>query len=569
MTDDIRFPRRTLIRGIAAGSLLPLLGANLLGCSGGGGNGPRTEATFNHGIASGDPLTDRVIIWTRVTPERPAPVRVEWELATDPDFSDIVGAGRGNTDDTVDYTVKVDVEGLEPGQTYYYRFRVRDRLSPVGTTRTLPVGSVAAVSFAVLSCSNYPAGYFNVYREVSQLELDAVLHLGDYIYEYARDGYASQRAEEFGRVSEPAEEILSLADYRVRYGQYRTDADLQAAHAAHPFIVVWDDHEIANDSWREGAENHDPASEGDFAGRRAAAIQAWYEWLPVRPPTAVDEVIYRRFEYGDLVDLLMLDTRQVGRDRQLAYADYSNGGTIDVASARAATVDPARTLMGREQLDWLKARLTESNARWQVLGQQVLMGRMVLPSPIIEALDPDNPDLAGGTAAVLTALAAKNKPPEQRTAEEQALLDSAIPYNLDAWDGYGFERDDLYFHARQVGSRLIGLAGDTHNAWANQLTAPDGSVVGAEFATASVSSPGLEDFLGEDTARGFASLMVTLIDDLRYANLVERGYLTVRFTPAEAAASWRFVDRIDATDYAVDDSLSMDMSVSAEDLGLG
>ncbi len=568
MPDSTNLKRRALLRGMAAGSLLPLVGGNLLGCSSGGSDRPDNPASFDHGVASGDPLTDRVIIWTRVSPERSGPVRTRWELATDAEFDSVVAEGRGDTDDSVDYTVKVDVEGLEPGRTYFYRFAVMDRLSPVGTTRTLPRGQVAAAGFAVLSCSNYPAGLFNVYREVAALDVDAVVHLGDYIYEYARDGYASADAEALGRLSEPAQEILDLADYRTRYAQYRGDPDLQAAHAAHPFIVVWDDHEIANDAWREGAENHDPETEGSYGERRLAAIQAWYEWLPVRPPTGADEVIYRQFLYGDLVDLLMLDTRHVGRDLQLAYADLSSGDMIDVAATRAAVGDSNRSLLGEDQLAWLTERLTASTARWQVLGQQVLMGRMALPAPIIDALDPADPDLEGGTAAVLTAFAARSTPPDERTAEQQALLDSAIPYNLDAWDGYGFERDRLYFHARQVGSRLISLAGDTHNAWASRLTTPEGEVVGVEFATASVSSPGLEDFLGADNAAAFAPLIVALIDDLQYANLVDRGFLVVNFTRSEARASWRFVTTTASADYGVDTEKSMDLKVSATDFSL-
>ncbi|MCB1843146.1 MAG: alkaline phosphatase D family protein, partial [Halioglobus sp.] len=355
MTQSSHLKRRTLIKGMAASTLLPLLGANLVGCSDGSDNlGNSVLADFLHGVASGDPLTDRVILWTRLTPRGEGLVRVAWEVSTDESFSNIVASGSGTTSAEVDYTVKVDAEGLQPGSQYYYRFSSDDTVSPLGRTRTLPAGSAAAASFAVVSCSNYPAGFFNVYREVAQQELDAVLHLGDYLYEYAPGGYASANAEAYGRVVQPPNELFSLADYRTRYAQYRTDEDLQAAHGRHPFITVWDDHEIANDAWRDGAENHDPATEGDYAARKMAAIQAWYEWQPVRPPTDVNEVIYRRFQYADLLDLLMLDTRIIGRDEQFVYPDFVSGGMIDVAAARAAFGDSNRSLLGEEQRAWLR-----------------------------------------------------------------------------------------------------------------------------------------------------------------------------------------------------------------------
>ncbi len=556
MTDHPHLRRRTLVKGIAAASLLPLLTGNLLGCSDSSDALPVPEgvaADFNHGLASGDPLTDRVIIWTRVTPREQGFVTVEWEVASDDSFANMVASGRGNTDESVDFTVKVDVTDLSPGSTYFYRFRVLDVVSTTARTRTAPAGATASASFAVVSCSNYPAGYFHVYREVAAQPVDAVLHLGDYIYEYAPGGYASANAEALDRVVQPAGELLSLADYRTRYAQYRTDPDLQAAHSAHPFIVVWDDHEIANDAWREGAENHDPATEGDYSERRAAAIQAWYEWLPVRPPATEQEIIYRRLPYGDLVDLIMLDTRVIGRDKQFVYPDFVSGGRIDVEATRAAIAAPDRTLLGAEQLAWLEAQLIDSTARWQVLGQQVLMARYPLPAPILEALEPSisgGDALGAGTAAVLAAVAAKNKAPEDRTPEEQALLDSAVPYNLDAWDGYAFERDRVLEVARQMNSRLVALAGDTHNAWASQLLAATGEVVGVELATASVSSPGLEAVLGVGAAGLFAPLISVLVDDLVYANLLDRGYLVTRFDAEEVTAQWRYVTTIDTVEYS-------------------
>ncbi len=559
--------RRKLLKGMAAGSMLPLLGGNLLACSDRGE--PGVPASFNHGVASGDPLEDRVILWTRATPEGEGPVRVRWEVASDAGFENIIAAGEGMTSAAVDYTVKVDAEGLQAGSRYFYRFGVGERLSPVGRTSTLPAGSVASASFAVVSCSNYPAGFFNVYREVAKAEVDAVLHLGDYIYEYERDGYAGERAAEFGRLSEPEHELIALDDYRIRYGQYRGDEDLQAAHAAHPFIVVWDDHELANDTWHSGAENHDPAVDGDFHERIAAAIQAWYEWMPVRPPASTHEIIYRQFRYGDLVDLLMLDTRLVGRDQQINLGDFSNEQGMDIAAARAAIDDSGRTLLGEAQNRWLEERVKTSKADWQLLGQQVLVGSYTVPAPVFGALArraEDENAMADAVAKLRYAVAASELPAEERTAEQQGFLDSAIPFNMDAWDGFGHNREQLLQTAAAAGSRLVAVAGDTHNAWASELRDRAGNRVGIEFDTPSVRSPGLESILGREAADAFEAALPELSAELAYTNLKDRGYLVVSFSPDAVEASWRFVSNIDSRDYSLLDDRARDMRVAADDL---
>ena len=516
------------------------------------------------GVASGDPTEDGVIIWTRATPEADGLVRITWEVAEDDSFDAVVASGSGTTSADVDYTVKVDVSGLDAGATYHYRFRVGDTSSPTGRTRLPGAGATDNVRFAVISCSNYPAGFFNVYREIAGAELDAVLHLGDYIYEYDKDGYASERAEEFGRVSEPENELYSLEDYRTRYAQYRGDPDLQAAHGAHPFINVWDDHEIANDAWKDGAQNHDPETEGSFDDRVAAALQAFYEWTPIRPPSTNREIIYRQFRYGDLVDLLMLDTRLIGRDLQVNYTDFYNGESIDVDTARAAVNDSNQELLGGDQTDWLKDRLTNSTARWQVLGQQVLVGRYLLPEPVTRAFaglaTPEE-----GISALLASESAKATPEPLRTPEQQALLDSALPYNPDAWDGYGFNRDEIIDHAAALGSRLVTLAGDTHNAWATQLTDSSGNPAGVEFATASVTSPGF-DQLGVETAALLETPLVFLIDDLKYANLTDRGYMVVTFEQDTATSDWIFVSSIESTTYELLEERANTIRVSADDL---
>ena len=577
MTDLPDLKRRSLIKALAGTTLVPLLGSNLIACSGSSNgsdnSGPvmSVPADFLHGVASGDPLPDRVIIWTRVTPQSEGEVRIEWEMAGDPDFTTVIAEGSGATSAAVDYTVKVDVEGLEPGTVYYYRFRTDGKTSVAGKTRTLPVGSIQTASFVVVSCSNYPAGYFNVYREIANQEVDAVLHLGDYLYEYGSEGYASDRAEALGRVVEPKNELLSLSDYRKRYAQYRSDGDLQAAHAAHPFVIVWDDHEVANDSWSGGAENHDSDTEGDYAERKMMAIQAWHEWLPVRPPASMNDIIYRRVQYGDLLDLLMLDTRVIGRDEQFTYDDFATDGIIDVDKARAGFDDSNRTLLGSEQLEWLREQLSQSSAQWQVLGQQVLSGRYSVPASLIEALDPnltDEINLDKGVAALLAAVDAKSTPPSERSPEQQALVDSAVPYNLDAWDGYGFERDQLLTFATQLDSKLVVLAGDTHNAWTSQLTTTDGNIAGVEFGCTSVRSPGFdgEALLGPANATLFGPLVVGLIDDLKYANLVGRGYLSLQFSREDVVATHHFITTVDSKDYAEDQAALATFTVQRENM---
>jgi alkaline phosphatase D len=255
------------------------------------------SGAFPHGVASGDPLTDRVVVWTRVTIPNPGEfVTVEWDMASDPGFNRIVQRGITSTSAAYDYTVKVDVGRLQAGTTYYYRFILRGvGTSPIGRTKTLPLGSVSRLRFAVASCSNYPAGLFNAYRLIAgRADLDFVIHLGDYIYEYGEGTFGS--GQTLGRIPSPNREIVTLGDYRMRYAQYRSDLDLQEVHRQHPFIVVWDDHESANDAWRDGAQNHQPDTEGEWAVRKAVATQAWHEWMPVRENPSLGQ-IYRTFRF--------------------------------------------------------------------------------------------------------------------------------------------------------------------------------------------------------------------------------------------------------------------------------
>ncbi|MEQ9462351.1 MAG: alkaline phosphatase D family protein [Haliea sp.] len=506
-----------------------------------------SAAQFVHGVASGDPASDSVLLWTRATSAAgEAALELAWELAEDAGFARVIRRGQAQATAERDYTVKVEARDLRPGTDYFYRFSARDSQSVAGRTRTLPAAGVRRVRLAVFSCANFPAGYFHAYREGSRVaDLDAFVHLGDYLYEYGTGGYATGRAHELGR-SLPADnsgELYSLADYRKRYALYRTDPDLQALHAAAPCIAVWDDHEVANDAWRDGAENHSD-EEGDFGERKLAALRAWYEWLPVRPPVAEgSEQIYRSFDFGDLLSLHMLDTRIIGRDRLLEYRDYvdSASGAMDQERFRNDLLRPGRSLLGGAQLAWLGERLAASEARWQLLGQQVLMAKMHLPAELLGVEDlTDLPPLVAEFAELKAALLQG----AEIGAEQQARLQRVTPYNLDAWDGYPVEREQLYALARQLGKRLVVLAGDTHNAWYSRLHDQRGNEIGVELATASVSSPGMEQYLGldDDAARELAEAMALLVDELQYCNLHQRGFMLLTVTPGALESDWLFVD---------------------------
>ena len=549
-----RFTRRNFIKAALAASSGVLVSTPLQAMS-----RPElpSEVTFQHGVASGDPLQDAVILWTRATPVKNSEpvdqVKVTWELARDREFTEVLRRGSASTDLARDYTVKIDVRGLKPNTSYFYRFIGAGAQSPVGRTKTLPEDGVEQVKLAIFSCSNYPAGYFNAYQLAAQSDdLDAVLHLGDYIYEYPTGGYATERSAEIGRAlpEDNSGELLSLTDYRKRYALYHTDAGLQALHGAAPFIAVWDDHEIANDTWKGGAQNHSP-DEGDFFARRAAAIQAYYEWLPIRPPQGERHPqIYRSFRFGGLLDLHMLDTRVIGRDEQIDFSSYiGEDGQLDAQSFAAALADPARSLLGEQQLRWLEKALEKSDSHWQLLGQQVLMGKMHLPAEIMLSF------AAGGKenpTAELAALKAASLRGEPLSDAQRARLEQVVPYNLDAWDGYVMEREALYRRVAELQKNLVVVAGDTHNAWFNHLKDAGGRTIGLEFATPSVSSPGMESYLklDEKSAAELAQGMPLLIDDLQYCNLHQRGYLALTFSREEVQAEWKFIDNIDSTEFA-------------------
>ncbi|OTU44622.1 alkaline phosphatase [Acinetobacter pittii] len=572
-----KISRRELIQKSLFGFGALSLPVAFTGCNDGSDEeGPETQADFLHGVASGDPLQDKVILWTRLTPvDLNARLRVTWEIAIDDQFKQNLKTGTVQTNKTDDFTVKVDATGLQAGMTYYYRFRFGSKVSPVGQTKTLPV-TTNKVSFAVCSCSNYPAGYFYVYREMAKQNVDVLIHLGDYIYEYGADGYATEDAAKLGRTlpSDNNKEIIKLDDYRKRYALYRQDKDLQSVHQRHPFIVIWDDHELANDTWREGAENHQ-SNEGPFLERKLAALQAYFEWMPIRPVSSTDHLnIYRQFNFGSLVQLTMLDTRIIARDKQLEYKDYMIASGLDAQKFQADLTDPKRTLMGYTQRDWLVDKLKQSTATWNVIGQQVLMSKMWIPAELLASLGQIT---SGGTSsdtlakmnAQITELVTLKLRLEQGdptlTVQEKARVTTLVPYNLDAWDGYYAEREFLYAKLAEFNKKIIVLAGDTHNAWASYLYSQKGEYVGVELATSSVSSPGLEKYLSIPLAQlqQFEFAFTTLIDELAYCNLNQRGYLMVTLDDKQVQSDWIFVDSIKNAEYKVDSSRSYQLVLDA------
>lgn len=541
--------RRSLLRSAVLFAMFSGSGISLTACGGGGGGGgigiggggggdspPESSGSvFKHGIASGDPLSDRVMLWTRITAPAPGTLNVGWEVASDERFGIIVARGTTSTGPGRDYTVKVDATGLQPAGTYFYRFSVGRENSPIGRTRTLPVGGVSQARLAVVSCSNFPSGYFNVYADIAKrTDIDVVLHLGDYIYEYGRVGYASQLAIAIDRESNPDHEVLTLADYRLRHAQYRTDSDLRTLHARLPMIAVWDDHDLADNAWSGGAANHDEATEGSYAARCAAAVQAYHEWLPTRLPDPANPLrIYRSFDIGTLASIHMLDTRLIGRDKQVTLDQYLAG------EAAAST----RQLLGQPQVDWLSARMAASAGTWQVLGQQVLMMRMAIPLSIAT-------DFSLETLSAY--LAAQALPDSARSESQRALIaQQKVPYNMDAWDGYPAARDAVLAMARSQGKNLISLAGDTHNSWAGNLTDISGQRVGVEFGTSSVSSPGFERALPLIANDLLSDGFRRMVDDLRYAETSKRGYALLTLTPAEARCDYVEVSTVLSRDYTV------------------
>lgn len=513
------------------------------------------EKNFEQGVASFDPTNSQVIIWTRYSTKQTSATLI-WQIAKDKNFKDVVRQAEVTTDASRDFTVAVEIKDLDAGQKLYYRFVSADdkAASPVGETLTFSE-SINEVKLAVASCANFAYGYFNVYEEIKKSDADVVIHLGDYIYEYGEKTYGSFRTPE------PKGEIISLDDYRTRYRQYRSDEQLKELHRKKPFICVWDDHEVANDTYKDGAENHQE-DEGSFTSRKQSALKAYSEYLPNMTNLVDNSIIYRNLKIGSLVDLIMLDTRIIGRDKQLEYsAFYGENGAFDSAAFQQAWLNPQRTLLGTTQLGWLESELAASNSTWQIIGQQVLMGKMLIPAELLTLLAKLLAEVsATGSASeetfnlfktsitelvTIKTRALQNDP--TLTAEEKARIETVLPYNLDAWDGYFMERERIL--ASFKSKNVVVLAGDTHNAWYSDLKDNSGEKVAVEVATSSVSSPGLETYLGA-SATDLEAALGLLIDDLQYGNLSQRGYMKLTVTAAGIQTDWNFVDTVTNKTYS-------------------
>ena len=555
--------RRDFIIRMGSVSAVVSAGAVLSAC--GGVASTDEVAQFAYGVASGDPLSDRVILWTHAKyAGKTDNVALIYQVATDNAFttSSVVASGYTIASASTNFTAKVDATGLEAGKTYFYRFKAGSTTSPVGKTRTLPASTATEVKFAVFSCANYPEGFFHVYGLASQSDAQYAIHLCYYLYEYPTGTYPATPTA--SRIHDPSTEIYSLADYRTRHAQYKTDPDLKVLHASMPMIAVWDDHEIANDAYKDGAENHDATKEGTFSARKAAALQAYHEWMPIR--TGSDQsIIYRSFDFGSVLSLHMLDTRLIGRDKQVAFAELLAPATA--ATAQATMASATREMLGSTQGTWLTGKIAASTATWQVLGQQVLMARMEFPVSVLSALNPstltDATALANGLASITAYVTAKNTPASARTATQVGLMNTTLNpklgYNLDAWDGYPVAREKLLATIAAANKKLVVLSGDTHNAWHSQLTlagyisaSQAGVKVGEEFATPSVSSVGLESYFSTLPSANVKSIYESVVDDLKWMDPSRRGYLKMTFTKTQAKGEWIFVNTVKTASYTVE-----------------
>ncbi len=478
---------------------------------------------FYHGVASGDPLDDRVILWTRVTPpELDTTVTVEWVVALDTALEQIVRGGTVQTSSYRDFTVKVDVDSLAADQTYYYAFRALGKWSLVGRTKTAPRTQYAHARFAVVSCSDYTAGYFNAYEHIAQRnDLDAVIHLGDYIYEYAADT-TQPWVREAERIPSPNIELLTLSDYRSRYAVYRLDPQLRRLHQQHPMIAVWDDHEVANDAYADGADNHQP-SEGDYHERKRAALRAYYEWMPVRE----HRHLYRAFSFGNLVRLLMLDTRHEARNKQVR-----NVGSQSTPASQDSLTDPNRTMLGTEQYEWLTASITQSTAQWTLIGNQVMFSP-VAPLPI----DTSQLSLVG-----------------------RLLLPVAVPlieqrFTTDSWNNYPTEQQRLIEFLRTSNRDVVVLTGDFHSSFAFDVVSAPGQQgsVAVEVLTPSVSSRNFDEILRAVQLPAALSQELLLALDstlnknnphLRMVDLTQHGYVLLDVLPERVQAEWYLSDSV-------------------------
>lgn len=539
----IKLTRRAALLGAAGASLA--VGACAPGIE--AFRSAQNDGPFRHGIASGDPDQTSIMLWTALTNDGGGYRGVE--VATDAAFENIVF----ESGQDIRYvmmqplgTLKILATGLEPGQSYFYRFRLGETYSPTGVTRTLPVGALDSYTIGIMSCANFPAGHFNVYREAAENgDLDLVLHLGDYLYEYAMGQYATGDAEALNRVPDPVHEMVTAADYVARHAQYKTDPDLQALHAVAPWIMTWDDHETANDSYRDGAENHNEG-EGRWSDRRIAALRAWYDWTPTREPEGDNRRRFGNYEIGDLATLVMLESRLVDRDQQISLdnfpvasdADDSDPEVLATVAAWKRDVVGAedRTLIGEQQIAGIRDACAASLAAgkpWRILGNQVVMGRVNFPNLVDE--------MPGWWRWFVS---------RSNEFARNLILWSrfGIPFNFDMWDGYPAERERLYSALREVGADVITVTGDVHSFWTNDLVDNEGHRIGTELVGSSVTSP--SPFSGfEAPGVDYDKMMIEANPDVTDCNLEDHGYIRLTLTPDEALADYVTVSTIKSRDY--------------------
>ncbi len=498
---------------------------------------------FQHGVASGDPDQQSLVLWTRVTSA--GAVRGRWQLARDPDFTDVLQSGDFITTAAADHTVKILVRDLEAGTTYWFRFLVDGAQSPVGRTRTLPKGPLERLGLALVSCSNHAFGFFHAYAAIADdPQVEFVLHTGDYLYEYGQDGWGDDVAQTLGRRHEPPHETVSLADYRLRHAQYKRDTGSRAMLAAHPLLVCWDDHESANNPWVGGAQNHQSATEGDWQARRAASVQAYYEWMPIREPEWLKPgarsrlQFWRSYRFGDLATLFTLETRHTARAEQVDYAAYATSLTTDSDAERLR--NEVLGAEGRPLLDPLleadlRAVLEGSVAGgqpWRLIGNPMPIARTRVPDVVRLGLVAD-PAVTPGLSDAARALAWKGR--------------WDLPFYPDTWDGYAWARERLYDLARSAGaSDLLFLTGDSHSFWLNQLADAEGRPTGIEVGTAGVTSPG--DFIDSGFAEEVAARLDQALTDhnpeVLWTDNLHQGYVRVELTRGEGVASFVALDSV-------------------------
>ncbi len=494
---------------------------------------------FTHGVASGEPGPRSVLLWTRYAAA--ADTALTAEVSDTADFVRIVGGGSVTAAGDADHTAKLRVDGLEPGRWYFYRFVAPDgTMSVTGRTRTLPEGAAGAFTLALFSCANLPFGWFNAYgHAAARSDIDLVVHVGDYLYEYKVGTYPSAKEAVPGRLIQPSNELIALADYRLRYAAYRSDPDLQRLHQLFPIVAQWDDHEFANDTWKGGAENHQP-DEGDWSAREAAAMRAYEEWMPVGGAR------WRSYQVGDLATIFLPETRITARDKQFEIGDIlADKGDAAAALKQFAETgyrDPARQLLGSEQEKWLFdgfAASAKSGTRWQVCAQQIVMGSLFTPPESKNWFGANLPDYV-----------------QRRVEIGQLAAKAGLPLNMDSWDGYPAARDRLLAAAQRAGANLVTLSGDSHNAWAFDLT-HGGRPAGIEVGGHSVTSPGFESYTPAIPDDIRVAALRAASPQLRWANTRDRGYATVALTPERVTADWHFVSSVRSHDLALASSHRM------------